>query len=86
MAAARGAIPLPPPVALQGPALADPPAGAYVFEAEYFSESNFGWEAHVDPASGGGAYFFHCKEGIANNSAMTTFGVGEFLRCPFQAL
>jgi hypothetical protein len=65
------------PLVLQGPALSDPPAGAYVFEAEHFSESNFGWEAHADPNSGGGAYF-HCKEGIANNSAMITHGVGNF--------
>jgi len=60
-----------------GPELADPPAGAYVFEAELFTDTNYAWEAHPDESSACGAYAL-CKEGIANNSAQTHFMVGNF--------
>ncbi len=47
------------------PVTVDPPKGALVFEAELYSETNYGWEVHRDPACSGGAYI-HAKEGIAN--------------------
>jgi hypothetical protein len=62
---------------LKGIALVDPPAGAFVFEAENFTETNYAWEAHIDEGSSGGAYL-QCKEGIANNSAQTHWMVGNF--------
>ena len=65
------------PLTLQGPELADPPVGALVFEAENFTETNYGWEAHVDPKAGGGAYL-HTKEGVANGPAQLRYNVGNF--------
>jgi hypothetical protein len=65
------------PLALRQTALADPPAGAFVFEAENFTETNYGWEAHVDPQSGGGAYL-HTKEGVCNGPAQLHYMVGNF--------
>ncbi len=65
------------PLTLQAPALADPPPGAFVFEAENFTDTNYGWEAHVDPKAGGGAYL-HTKEGIANGPAQLRYDVGNF--------
>lgn len=55
---------------LPGPVLAPPPAGAFVFEAEHYSELNYGWEVHPDPGAGGGAWL-HAKEGIGNGPGQT---------------
>jgi hypothetical protein len=60
-----------------GPDLPAPPEGAYVFEAEHYSDTNYGWEVHPDPAAAGGAYI-HSKEGIANYSGQTMYGVSDF--------
>ncbi|MCZ7645098.1 MAG: PA14 domain-containing protein [Planctomycetota bacterium] len=60
-----------------GPKALAPPEGAYVFEAEHFSETNYGWEAHPDPEASAGAYL-HCKEGIANGPGQTRHDVGNF--------
>ena len=65
------------PIVLRQPDLPDAPTGSFVLEAEHFSSTTYGWEAHIDPACSGGVYF-HCKEGIANNSAQVTFHVGNF--------
>lgn len=62
---------------LQGPELPDAPAGALVFEAEHFSDTNYGWEIRADAACGGGAYL-HCKEGIANGPGQTRSEMGDF--------
>ncbi|GMV82632.1 MAG: hypothetical protein AMXMBFR7_38160 [Planctomycetota bacterium] len=59
------------------PDLPAPAEGAYVFEAEHFTDTNYGWEAHPDPACAGGAYL-HCKEGIANGPGQTRHNVGDF--------
>jgi len=60
-----------------GPDLPDPPAGTLVFEAEHFSEFNYGWEAFLDARAAGGAYL-HCKEGLTNRSAQIFQRVGNF--------
>lgn len=60
-----------------GPELPAPPEGAYVFEAEHYSETNYGWEVHPDPAAAGGAYI-HSKEGVANGPGQTSCGVFDF--------
>ncbi|MHC4249454.1 MAG: PA14 domain-containing protein [Planctomycetota bacterium] len=60
-----------------GPASPAPPGGAYVFEAEHYSETNYGWEVHLDPAAAGGAYI-HSKEGVANGPGQTMCGVYDF--------
>lgn len=60
-----------------GPELAPVPEGSFVFEAEHYSETNYGWEVHADPSAGGGAYI-HAKEGIANGPGQTMCGVFEF--------
>jgi len=44
-----------------GPDLPPPPEGAFVFEAEHWSEMNYGWEIHPDAAAAGGAHI-RCKE------------------------
>jgi len=62
---------------MPAPTLPDPPAGALVFEAEHFTDTNYGWEAHADPTVSGGAYL-HCKEGIANGPAQKNYHVGNF--------
>ncbi|HYF49714.1 MAG TPA: PA14 domain-containing protein [Planctomycetota bacterium] len=61
----------------KGPELPSPPAGAYVFESELFTQTNYGWEVRADPEAAGGAYL-HCKEGIANGPAQTRIMVGDF--------
>src|SRR4029079_9853771 len=76
-AAVRNEVPRAEFVKLKGIPLAEPPPGAYVFEAEHFTEMNYAWEAHGDENSSGGTYFL-CKEGIANNSAQTRYMVGNF--------
>jgi hypothetical protein len=60
-----------------GPEAQEPPPGALVFEAEHFSELNYGWEARPDKLCAGGAYL-HCKEGIANGPGQTQARVGDF--------
>ncbi|MCW8132298.1 MAG: hypothetical protein KIS92_18270 [Planctomycetota bacterium] len=60
-----------------GPDLPAPPEGALVFEAEHFSETNYGWEVRADAQAGGGAYL-HCKEGIANGPGQTRYDMGDF--------
>ncbi len=57
--------------------LPDPPAGAYVFEAEYYSEMNYGWEAHLDPACSGGVNF-RTKRAIGNGPGQLRIGVRNF--------
>ena len=61
------------PVPPIGPALQPPPHGAHLFEAELYSDLNYGWEVHPDRTAGGGAYI-HSKEGIAN-------GLGQMGGC-----
>ena len=61
----------------RAPKLPAPPGGAFVFEAEHFSEMNYGWEAHLDPACAGGAYI-HTKEGTGNGPGQKSHGVKEF--------
>ncbi|MFH1709076.1 MAG: hypothetical protein ABIF71_14320 [Planctomycetota bacterium] len=61
----------------QGPALPPAPAGAYVFEAEHFTDTNYGWEVMPDAEAAGGAYL-HCKEGVANGPGQTVHGVFNF--------
>ncbi|MBI3831816.1 MAG: hypothetical protein HY291_20005 [Planctomycetes bacterium] len=61
----------------KGPDFPEPPADAYVFEAEHFSATNYGWETHADPQASGGAYI-HCKEGVANGPGQTNFKMGDF--------
>ena len=65
------------PLVLRAPTLAPPPPGALVFEAENFTETNYGWEAHIDPQAAGGAYL-HTKEGICNGPAQLRYNVGNF--------
>jgi hypothetical protein len=60
-----------------GPDLGAPPEGAFVFEAEHYSETNYGWEVRCDPSAAGGAYI-HAKEGIANGPGQTMCGVYDF--------
>jgi len=65
-----------------GPELPPPPEGAIVFEAEHFTEMNWGWEIHPDPTCSGGAYI-HSWEGIANGPAQTSYGIFNFYDiCP----
>ena len=40
----------------KGPELAEAPTGSIVFEAEHFTQTNYGWEVHEDPACSGGAF------------------------------
>ena len=47
------------------PTAENPPGGAFVFEAEHYSETNYGWEVKQDRTCSGGVYI-HAKEGIAN--------------------
>ena len=60
-----------------GPALLPPPPGAYLFEAELYSDLNYGWEVHLDGTAGGGAYM-HSKEGIANGPGQMEERIGDF--------
>jgi len=53
------------------------PEGSYVFEAEHFTDMNYGWEIHPDPECAGGAYL-HAKEGMGNGSGQAEYGVGDF--------
>lgn len=53
------------------------PSGAYVFEAEQYSETNYGWEVHRDASSSGGAYI-HSKEGMANGPGQIYGGIADF--------
>lgn len=59
------------------PGFEPPPANSLVFEAEHYSETNYGWEIHADPKAAGGAYL-HCKEGIANGPAQAEYKAGNF--------
>lgn len=61
----------------RGPQGLPPPAGSLVFEAEHYTEMNYGWEVHADTACGGGAYAYS-KEGIANGPGQTRHGVFDF--------
>ena len=60
-----------------GPEFPDPPEGALVFEAEHFTDTNYGWEIREDPECSGGAYV-HCKEGMGNCDGQAEYGVGDF--------
>ena len=60
-----------------GPGLPEPPPGALVFEAEHYTDTNYGWEVHPDPACSGGAYL-HCWEGMTNGPAQIEYSVGDF--------
>ena len=55
----------------------EPPPGSFVFEAEHFTATNYGWEIHPDPECSGGAYL-HCKEGTGNTSGQTLNRMGDF--------
>lgn len=61
----------------QGPELPEAPTGALVWEAEQYTDTNYGWEIHPDPTTGGGAYI-HCKEGVANGPAQLSYHIGDF--------
>jgi len=61
----------------RGPKLPAPPTGAIVFEAEHFTEMNWGWEVHPDPSASGGAYL-HCWEGMTNGPAQLEHGAFNF--------
>ena len=61
----------------RGPQGVAPPQGALVFEAEHYTELNYGWEVHADPACGGGAYAYS-KEGIANGPGQIRQEVFDF--------
>ncbi len=63
-------------IAPEGMALPEPPAGAFVFEAEHYTDTNYGWEVHPDESCSGGAYC-HSKEGIGNGPGQLR-GVGDF--------
>ena len=65
-----------------GPRLPPPPKGALVWEAEHFTEMNWGWEIHPDPACSGGA-FLHSWEGITNGPAQEGYGIFNYYDiCP----
>jgi len=61
----------------QAPELPEAPAGAFVFEAEHFTEMNYGWEVHPDTDASGGAVI-HCWEGIANGPAQMSYDIFNF--------
>lgn len=61
----------------KGPVLPEAPAASLVFEAEHYSDTNYGWEVHPDDTCSGGAYL-HCKEGIANGPGQKDVRVGNF--------
>ncbi|MDP6112522.1 MAG: PA14 domain-containing protein [Planctomycetota bacterium] len=63
-----------PPV---GQKLPRPLDGAFVFEAEHFTEMNYGWETRPDSLCGGGA-FIHCKEGMGNGDGQEIYNVRDF--------
>lgn len=56
---------------------ATPPEGALVMEAEHWSEMNYAWEIHPDPACGGGAHIV-CKEGTIAGSSQSSYGFFDF--------
>ena len=49
----------------RGPEGEAPPRGALVFEAEHYTQLNYGWEVRPDTECGGGAYAYS-QEGIGN--------------------
>ena len=55
----------------------EPPAGTFVFEAENYTQMNYGWELHPDPKCGGGAYAYS-KEGMGNGPGQINAGVYNF--------
>ena len=71
------APPKPAIIVPSGPELPAPPAGAYVLEAEHYSDMNYGWEVHPDPGAAGGAYI-HCKEGMGNGPGQIHYGIHDF--------
>jgi len=74
----RATAPAKPGIILpSGPELPAPPAGAYVFEAEHYSDMNYGWEVHPDPSAAAGAYI-HCKEGMGNGPGQIHYGIHDF--------
>jgi len=74
----RATAPAPPAVFVpSGPELPAPPEGAYVLEAEHYSDMNYGWEVHPDQSAAGGAYI-HCKEGMANGPGQIHYGIHDF--------
>ena len=64
-------------LAPSGPEGKLPPRDAMVFEAEHYTELNYGWELHADPACGGGAYAYS-KEGTGNGPGQIGSGVYNF--------
>ena len=64
-------------LAPKGPALPEAPEGAIVWEAEHFSEMNWGWEVHLAPSASGGAYL-HSWEGMTNGPAQQEYRVFDF--------
>ncbi|HUW57511.1 MAG TPA: PA14 domain-containing protein [Planctomycetota bacterium] len=61
----------------RGPELPEAPPGAMVFEAEHFTEMNWGWDVLPDASASGGAYL-HSWEGITNGPAQVSYGVFDF--------
>ncbi len=59
------------------PDLKPPPEGTLVFEAEHWSEMNWGWEIHADPKAGGGAWI-QSWEGKTNGPAQLSCEVFNF--------
>jgi hypothetical protein len=78
-------LPPPPPPAMAkdglvfpaGPRLEPPRRGTYVFEAEHYSETNYGWEVRLDSTAAGGAYI-RSKEGIANGMGQQLSLIADF--------
>jgi hypothetical protein len=60
-----------------GPDLPPPPDGAFVFEAEHWSEMNYGWEIERNPTVGGGACI-NCKEGTTTGSSQCFLNTFDF--------
>ncbi len=55
----------------------EPPLGAYVFEAEMYSQMNYGWEVRPDPTAAGGTYI-HSKEGVGNGPGQVDRAIYNF--------
>jgi len=75
--AAARSVPMTSLVHPTGPSLRPPPDGTFVFEAEHYSETNYGWEVHLDGTAAGGAYI-HSKEGIANGPGQIGGRIANF--------
>lgn len=61
----------------RGPEGEPPPRGALVFEAEHYTQLNYGWEVRQDTECGGGAYAYS-KEGIGNGPGQMRHRIYNF--------